>query len=54
MSSRASEMLWQMSGSCLTSLLRRVLDSADDVSKRFSDYSECYNSTMLVGRIFRQ
>lgn len=54
MSSKASKMLWHMSGNCLTSLLRRVIDSADNVSKRFSDYSECNNNTVLVGRIFRQ
>lgn len=47
-------MLWQMSGVCLISLLRSVIDSADNVSKLFSDYSECYNNTVLVGRIFRQ
>lgn len=37
--SRASEMLWQMSGNCLTGLTRRIQGSADNVSKQFSGYS---------------
>lgn len=40
MPSKASRMLWQMSGNCLTGLLGKVIDSTDYMTKDFSEYSD--------------
>lgn len=39
MSSRASEMLWQMSGKCLTALMRRIRGRAANASEQFPGFS---------------